>query len=846
MRLGRRVKFNMIIAILLCMAFVVNFGSTLANADYNFNASSINKVNNESNEHDAFIDFGSAYGSSGKYIYSPGVYNNQLSIDYGFRQEYDLMMTFTATYTNPNHAANDFSLNFSNRDDWMVDMGSTSGTTSVIDVSADTTTATNTYYKLGASGNSISGVMYYMKTLSDSATLPVISGVSFYTSPNDADEFIGDTLTITLTPSYVKSVKSNYTTSHNFYSSSNNVTLFNNWATYMNEKGTNTTYSTTEILPMVYNAYTGGVNALAFPYDEEVIISGTGEVNTNQNLTHPNYSNTAYRYNISTDGSTTYRTYDAIIAGNKYYGGLGVYIIPTSTLKTISITVPYYWQGAGTTTSYVVTLKYSSDIQTVTINGTDYNYYREKISKPTYINVLEHIMITAEEYSTYIKNGYKLVLDNITVTMFDTSDTTTNWTNNSRESYEIHNATLTSPLLARVEDVYTNPKTYNTNISITNKNTSDLVISKFTISSSLWYSKYTTVGNGTVRKWGQADMGATPYLAEGGLMYDTSLWSVKYETGVFTFSSINQANYIPSGYTMNLISGVTIPQTSACQTATEANDFWCSLQLTSITTTSSDYTGTSTNAIETIVEGYYTRISPSVAGKIYVRNNTHQIITGLTLDENSLILYKTNGTLGLNARDDMSTTPISKTITSHLSNQVSIKPNEMVLAYTITPNDTSVIFSFNLVATLASGKDTSPIDLVYNQTRNYDATQSKGTLINSSNEKSYEFRLVSTTDLTDLLIDNSSFIEVEDTANSKYYYYYKGILCANRCIELLKGFASNVTVDYIEHLPTYNQDRYVASNYKTEWGITSDTDAWLTFMKSLYLVDRNNVQALPQ
>ena len=845
MRLGRRVKFNILIAILLCMAFVVDFGATLANADYNFNASSINKVSNESNDNDAYIDFASAYGSSGKYIYSPGVYNNQLSIDYGFRQEHDLMITFTATYTNPNHKANDFSLNFANRDDWVVDMGSTAGTASVINT-AGNTIATNTYYNLGASGNSVSGVMYYMKTLSDSATLPVISGVTFYTSPNDADEFIGDTLTITITPSYVKSAKSNYTTSHNFYNSSNNTTLFNNWATYMKEKGDSTTYATTEILPMVYNAYTGGINALPFPYDEEVVIAGTGEVNTNQNLTHPSYSNTAYRYNITTNGSTTYRTYDAIIAGNRYYGGLGVYVIPTSTLKTISITVPYYWQGAGTTTSNIVTLTYSSDIQTITRDGTDYNYYRETISKPTYINVLEYIRITAEEYSTYIANGYKLVLDNITVTMFDTDDTITDWNSSARASYEIHNATTTSPLLARVEDVYTNPKTYNTNISITNKATSDLVISKFTISSSLWYSKYTTINGGTVRKWGQADMGATPYLAEGGLIYDTSLWSVKYETGVFTFSSINQANYIPSGYTMNLISGVTIPPTAACQTATEANDFWCTLEVTSITTTSSDYTGTSTNGLETIVEGYYTKISPSVAGNIYVRNNTNQIITSLSLDENSLVLYKTNETSGLNARDDMSTTPVSKTVTSHLPNKVSIKPNEMVLAYTITPSDTSVIFSYNLVATLASGKELSDIDLVYNQTRNYDATQSKGSLINNSNDKYYEFRLESDTDLSDLLIDNSSFIEVEDNTNSKYYYYYKGILCPNRCIELLKGFASNVTVNYIEHLPTYNQDRYVASNYKTTWGITSDSDAWLTFMKSLYLIDRNNVQALPQ
>ena len=138
MRFSKKVKFSMIIAILLSMVFVVNLGATLATSNYSFSASSISVTNSgTTTQYDTFTEFGSAQGTSGQYVYSVGTTNNQLSINYGFSQNYDLMIKFTAEYTgkgalmgeNEEHIANDFSLNFSNRDEWLVDMGMHKGWT---------------------------------------------------------------------------------------------------------------------------------------------------------------------------------------------------------------------------------------------------------------------------------------------------------------------------------------------------------------------------------------------------------------------------------------------------------------------------------------------------------------------------------------------------------------------------------------------------------------------------------------------------------------------------------------------------------------------------------------------
>ena len=881
MRLGKKFKFNMIIAILLCMAFVVNLGSTLATIDYSFKTSSINNVE-PTLEYDTYVDFASAEGTKGKYTYSPGTYNNQLSINYGFKQSYDLMVRFTATYSNTSyyqttkdsegnflttrkHIANDFSLNFVNRDNWIVDMGSkedwiTGGEQDQI------------YYTTTSKDSStISGVMYYMNTLTDSGSLPIISGVTFHTSPNNSYEFIGDTLTVTLEPCYVKVDSGKYSTAkHEFYSTekdeygfSQNSTLFTKWATYMKEKGEGTTANNSTF--MIYNSYVDYERSIQFPYDYAVMeqdLEGkltTGEVKPTNS--QPTYSNTAHRYEIVEGG----RNYNAITAGNKYHGGLGVYVIPNSSLLTISITVDAFWCkeniSLDTTQIGIVSLGYSSEIQEI-INGTSYYYYKAKITKPTYINVLDYIMLTAESYSTYILNDYRLILNNISVNLIsnenniikaDTSiENNVDWDENTvLPTYDIHNSTKSSPVLVRVKDVITGFKTYETDISITNNNKEPLAISGFSISSELWYGLYTDkeIDGKTVKVFKKTAMGSG-YLADGGLIYNTTMWTqTKCENGVFTFINNSGVTYIPSGYTMTLISGVKIPATAECQADGQANDFWCSLEIIDtqlevdrVNVGTAIYTNDSSDAVEVIVEGDYSIINSSNPGYIYVRNNTNQIITGISLTNLNVLEFVQNKDFLLRESTGDVLSEEDYDLVKHLTEPLSIKPGEMVLAYTIIPKDIevadvmvkvdAVITNFNLTATLNGQKDTQDVNLIYNQ------DNQNGVLINNGTSY-YEFRLVSDTDLTDILTDKDKFIEHE--INNKYYYYYKGVICPNICLDMFKSYAKNVVVQQLEHKLNVGIARYqyltnneldtaklatVVANFadtqqQTRWGIVS-------------------------
>ncbi|MBQ7798217.1 MAG: hypothetical protein IJ371_03755 [Clostridia bacterium] len=854
MRLGRRVKLNMMIAILLCMVFVVNLGVTWASAEYKFWASSINSSTTSgtttTDKYDTYIDFASAQGSSGTYVYSPGVVNNQLTIDYGFRQEQDLMIEFTVTYSNTTHIANDFSINFANRDDWVVDMGTTNDW-----IPGGEAT---TYYNLTSSSYTFSGVMYYMGTKTGSGTMPIISGVTFYTSPNNSYNYMlsGDTLTITLTPVYTKTDIDNYTTSHSFYSTSNNVEAFNNWANYMKQRGDGTVANATSI--MIYNAYVDQARSIGYPHDDSAM-NADGTINTTLK-TQPVYSNTAHRYQVNDDG----RTYNAITAGNKYYGGLGAYVIPSASLQTVSIVVNYFWQKngtqGGTTQSGVVELQYGSEIQTITTGTSSYYCYKSRITKPTYVNILESIMLTAVENKTIIANDYTLILNNISVnavtdaTSIPTGDDDSTWSSGTAiPTYEIHNSTATSPILARVSDVYSSSEVYEANVSITNNSPYTMAINKVVISSSLWYAEYETKTK-TDETTGQTItynvlkpmvMG-DGYLPSGALIYDDTLWSVGYQNGVFTFSANSDvAHYVPSGYTMTIIKGVEVPETTACQGEDLAYDFWCSLDVSIPTNGISDkgitYTNASTTGVETIIEGYHTAISASKPGEIYIRNNTSQIITELTLS--TLDVYALSTSTSFLPRDRIGS-KITPSVTSHLSGTVSIKPNEMVHAFTITPNTNAVIYDVKVLASLQNQQEADPLDLVYRQNTNVYNTTTKtyqvtkqGVLINNS-DKYYEFRLESTADITSKLIDSGKFetraITNATTNVTTYYYYYKGIICPGRYIEIFNDVVANVVVNAIEHDETAGIGNYVASNY-TEWDLDATADkAWLDAMIKLY------------
>ena len=863
-RLGRRLKINIVIAILLCMAFAVNIGATLAVASYSFSASSINTSSGEVTKHETYTEYAKAQSSSAQYVYSVGSVNNQLSVNYGFSHAHDLMVKFTATYANDAHKAIDFSLNFVNRDKWCIDMN-------VVQGLAPTGETPQTYYALTSAGNSISGVMYYMGTLTGSGTLPIISGVYFYTSPNDSYTYIGDTLTVTLSVEHAKANADNYkVATHSFKDEllSSNTTAFTNWIDYM--KGT----ALDEPRYMLYNAYATDATALTYPSDYDWTAQGFSITAQSE----PLYANTAYRYAIGKEGTTgnyhTTRSYSAVSAGNAYYGGVGVYVIPTSSLKTVGITVDYHWQKngtlAGTTQNNMVQVEYDSDyitsIKRVVADdpATDADesseyysyYYRSQITAPTYINVLEHIMLTAESgYRAILDAGYSLVVTNITVTTENSNPS--GWTSKAISSIKINNSTEQSPTLVRIKDVATGSKTFETNLSAYNSGTNTIAITSFKVKGNLWYANYTDQDHSLYARY---DIDNLP---DGSLIYDSAMWSVSYSDGVHTFTRANTSAHLPAGYGIKLISGVIIPQ-QYYPTVDDANfkensdnqgnkyfntiavnDFWCELEVTDIqTTTTITYSNVNYSGVEVSVEGYYSTISADSSASIYLKNNTNQNITGVNLT-NLRLATLSSGSNELLPRDNLNTsTEFNYSLTNGLTDvtrselkstvatsdtisNIIIRPDERVLLYTITPKSKAVIYTYNISATLSAGAEDDDLDLRFNLNQADSGNTETAEVINNSGTN-YEFRIKSSVSLLDYLTASNKFVVQQ--VDSTYYYYYKGVIYAHQSITLLNQYVSGVTLDFIPHVDGADATHYVASNYTT-WNPSAD---WLTAMQAIY------------
>lgn len=905
------------------MAFVVNVGATLA-ADLSYSlriGSSKNETTSET-----YIEHANATGTTGKYYYSAGSYNNQLSINYGFSNKHDLMIRFTATYSNPNHKANDFSINFVNRDNWCIDMNRVQ-TPELTEEGGGT--YTNTFYGLTSTTTSISGVMYYMGKLDGAGTMPIISGVTFYTSPDNSFNLVGDELTITITPTYVKSKSSNYDVSkHSFKDSllTADSTAFANWIAY--QAGTNNTNA--EPTYMAYNAYANENYALKFPsdydwtpYETVQDAEGNDVVRYTFNLVGQDeklYSNTAYRYSVSYDpvlkegSSTEYeykrnRNYAAVIAGNKYYGGTGIYVIPGADKENpVEITIGYAWQKGGAFdnmyTNMVKIIEDDNWSDDIFIAGTGH-YSIMKIDKPVYIDILDYIMLTAEDpYMTLLHQGYGLVITSITASQTDNAPA--GWVSQNKDSYDIINSTEKSPALVRVQNVSSSTKIVTTNASVVNNSDKNMKITQFSVKAKLWYSTYQSgndgQGNTVVSAWAEKllnDAGTIkdsvttynymPKIETGAFKgYNAGLWKLDTTTPIeylntdgvngidtvqFNFVS-NGEVYVAPGYSMQLIDSLWIPKQyypvaedfvainnssdghgNKLYTPIEVYDMWCSIDV-NVTTTSSTSCGQNTeySGIESVTNGYHSFVESGNGINIYVKNNTKQNITSVTLS--SLFIATENTEVNVNLIDreridegidfgfkvKMIGSSTEKTYYTNSEDQfesesaeVLIRPNDTVLLCTITDiadasHSNYIISRYTITASLAEGAESMAADLVKN------TNTASADLINGS-EFCYEFRIVAptTSNISSKIANCATDFEVK-TVGGNEYYYYKGVICIGQCITILTNLETTAgfDVELIKHVANRDGDYYVASNY-TEWNTNNElSDSWLNIMQNIY------------
>lgn len=867
MGLKKRAKLNMIITILLCMVFVLNIGATLAYTAYTFLAKGV--ANSSTVE--AYTEYAEAKADSDMAIpYIEGSVNVNMGINYGFSSKYDLMVVYQITYKNTSHIANDVVLNFVDRDKWSIAMLSITSITSesIQDLSAQT------QYNPSSSTNTFTGVMYYLGSLEGAGRLDIVSGITFNKSSNLTDDYYGDVLTIKFIPFYQKSavakynnltsteltnaINNYYTTStqggstHQFYTNGNNYLsatdiqpAYDNWANYMKAYSSGTNYiDQTQF--MIYNSHGTDNSAIAFPIDFEY----TPNL---EEKTEPDRSITAYRYKIVNLDGSYIRNYELLTASNKYDGGLGIMVFPSEQM-TLKFTIHTYWEKdgiiQGTSTINNVHLGFSDDIITLS----DGLYYNKYITEPTYINILDYIMLTTEgDYVNLWQNGYKLVICNLDVQTITSPPA--DWSNSTEQNYELHNSTSASPILSRYKDSSVASISKDVKVAVTNNSENTLSINSFTVQGKLWYGDNTNPST-----YNQV---VSQYLTNtNALNYDETAWNVSFnvENNIYTFTRKTSGvkSYITSGHSLTLISGITIPNyvvdlnslPSDGVTAIYVYDLWCELEvnITSVSeiTSTDDFNDSGEySGVEIITSAYNSTMSANEQQYIYLRNNTNQIITSVNISNLTLAeVISTNG----NPRDVNnfdSSSNFNYSITSLLDNTTStqssttafnksvatyIYPNEQVAIVQIQPSENAIIYNYNITVTLAGGYVDNDVQAMHYANGNM-------AVINLSN-KAYEFRLKSSLDINNILTNVNDF--VIEQKDGYYYAYYKGVIYSGQYLNVCNlDLSSSVTIEIIEHsLNTDGDTQYVSTNY-TSWNPPQD---WLTAMQTIFgSIDKDDI-----
>lgn len=810
------------------MAFAFDIGITFASTAYSFLTDS--GLNSSNINAQTYTEYANVVSESGQIPYNIGSMAYNMDINYGLSAEYDLMLKMTISYNNSSHKLNDFTLNFVERDKWSID--TPTSFENIVQEDEDKTT----HYSITSNSNTLTISMYYLGSLTGAGTLSVISGVTFYddylgrTSNNLAiNVYESDYLTIVVEPYYTKSSNSNlstyYSTSHAFYQNAvGDKTAFVNWCNYKANNNSTSTY-------MIYNSHGTDSTAILFPQDFvcPTDIANISDVEIISNST------TAYEYLLSNASGRDVLTYSKLLAGNKYSGGLGVFVYPkTGTSVSVKINVLAYWEKdgviMGTATTNGIHLGYSSDL---VLNNTEY-YYKKSITSPTYINILEYIMLTAQgDYDAIWRNGYKLVISSVSVDFNTTALSATS------PNYSINNSTTYSPILSRYTDGGTSK---DINVSLTNQGTNPIKITSFKVKGKMWYPN-----NSDQLNYNEV----VTYLDSASpFVYDTDLWDVTYSNDVYTFTAKSSA-YITFGYEMQLIKGVTVPaytfETIESQTEYMVYDRWFAIEIESITVEeySTYQANTTYSNIETAVLNYFVPLDADAEGYITIKNNTNQIITSATID---LTLMKLESGESLRQEGDTSTsfnytlisgadfTSTSSKTSTVLSNytidNLYIMPNERVILCKIKPSLRCLINTYSIKVNLSSGEaDTSVV--VLRKIGQIDDDYNNSCVINLTT-KAYQFRLYSPNqELTTAMLGTDFIID-----STKHYAYYRGVVYANQVINLGNGLINNQKYE----LQKFEHNLTGTLSYGTDWtGVPAE---WLTAMKKIFETPTNIVDKI--
>ncbi|MBR6779351.1 MAG: hypothetical protein IKM43_04355 [Clostridia bacterium] len=376
--------------------------------------------------------------------FGQGAHNTEVSIEYSIPYSFDIRVKYSLTWNSTTLNAENVILNYANRDMYIVD-GAT-----VVDDETDII--------------STSGYIYYKDALaSGHNTLKIFTGVDF-ADPYD-ENYFGSSLSISIDE--VKIYKANATTYNDSHPLYNNSIAGKAWENYKTTGG--------DAQVIVYNYRASVNNGIVYP-----------------------------------DGATAYKRVSGVataaLYGNKFYAGVGLYVIAGASPIKLTAQAIGSWvesengQAAGTAFDNNVRFKYNSDW---TIDSDDENHFKHANYNYTipantacYIQLLDNVEITCvmntlgTDYSDYklISNinvngvdfGTSLIsTETITTSTDDDLPADTTVKTSEQNKYTIiNNSTYTNGLYV----VGGGAQNYYTNLSYTNNtNTAQTITTSYTL-----------------------------------------------------------------------------------------------------------------------------------------------------------------------------------------------------------------------------------------------------------------------------------------------------------------------------------------------------------------------------
>lgn len=376
-------KLFSILSAIIGVVFAFSVGITYAPSALNLRYGS-NPVST-----DAFIGNQQVYvindTISNPVVYGSGANNFEVAIQYSVAYDFDVRIAYSLTWSN-GESANNVILNYVNRDNIICD----------------------------------EKYIYLAETVpAGSGKITLISGASFVDAA-DMETYGGATLTVNITNSSVKIYKAQsvYDEEHPLYTEAMEKYAESTAAPAWVRRKKNKTADSSSAYAMVYNYRYNYAQGIPYPQAETAYKKPAAQRTFEETLTDSNSQQVINSY-------TQHYVYGTLWGGgNRYYAGVGIYVIAGSEDLELEIQVAGVWRTNGNVEkTFENNIQYNYNEKYWDLNQISSNKlweirtfkYKIEARSARYIEILDSVEVISARGTTNPSAAYRLVTNNIII-----------------------------------------------------------------------------------------------------------------------------------------------------------------------------------------------------------------------------------------------------------------------------------------------------------------------------------------------------------------------------------------------------------------------------------------------